>query len=119
MRILVVDDELGFGSLMGRVLRRLGHEALVFAHPVDAIDRMDETVDAVITDIDMPVMNGVELARTIRRMRSDIPIAFCTGSDPAEPALKEATQIGRVLPKVWTIEDVKATVAHLAAQRNK
>ncbi|MBI4509241.1 MAG: response regulator [Deltaproteobacteria bacterium] len=117
VRILVVDDERGFGSLLGRTLRRLGHEAVLAYHPFDAIEMLDPSVDAVITDIDMPNMDGVQLAQQIRRRFSDMPIAFCTGSDPEDSVVRKASEIGRVFPKIWTLDEVMVTVEELRKQR--
>lgn len=113
MKILVVDDEHSFGALLGHTLKRLGHKPVVTTHPEDALELLTPDVDAVITDIDMPVMTGVELAKAIRARRNEMPIAFCTGSAPEGRALREASEIGKVLPKVWTVADVKAVVEGL------
>lgn len=118
MRILVVDDELGFATLLGRTLRKLGHEALVSVHPLDAIQQLDGEIDALITDIDMPVMDGVQLAQVVRATKPDLPIAFCTGSDPAAEVVQRAAEIGTVLPKVWTIDEVMRAVERLRRQKH-
>lgn len=118
MKILVVDDEQGFGTLLGRALKRLGHQACVVCHPTDALEAFEGgSYDAVITDIDMPGMHGVELARRMRQLAGDLPIAFCTGSAPEDALVKQAETIGRVLPKVWTVADVKDVVADLSDKR--
>jgi len=118
MKILVVDDEQSFGALLGRVLRKLGHKTEVTCHPEDALERFRAGgFDAVITDIDMPGMSGVEFARVIRAMESELPIAFCTGSSPSDPVVRQAESIGRVLPKVWTVADVRAVVRDLTEAR--
>ena len=103
MKILVVDDEQSFGALLGHTLKRLGHKPVVATHPEDALELLTPDVDAVITDIDMPVMSGVELAQAIRAQYEEMPIAFCTGSAPEGRAVREAGEIGTVLPKVWTV----------------
>ncbi len=118
MKILVVDDEQSFGALLGRVLRKLGHKTEVTCHPADALERFRAGgFDAVITDIDMPGMSGVELARAIRTLESELPIAFCTGSAPSDSVIRQAESIGRVLPKVWTVADVRAVVRDLNESR--
>lgn len=119
MRILVVDDEAGFATLLGRTLRKLGHEAILAVHPVDALNQLDGEVDAVITDIQMPVMDGVQLAQRIRARDAEMPIAFCTGSDPSEDVVKKAQEIGFVLPKIWTIDEVMHTVERLRKLRRR
>lgn len=113
MHILVVDDEVAFAQLLGRSLRRLGHDATVAGHPEDALEIFrTSAVDAVITDIDMPSMSGLDLARTLRAERADVPIAFCTGSAQGT-ATNQASLIGAVLPKVWREADVRVLVERL------
>ncbi len=120
MKILVVDDEYSFGSLLSRALKRLGHQSSVVAHPADALETFrEDSFDAVITDIDMPDMNGVELATKLRDEHNDIPVAFCTGSDPGAKAMRDAKLIGEVLPKVWTVAQVKAVVDGLSSLSNQ
>jgi DNA-binding response OmpR family regulator len=116
MRILIIDDEQSLAALLGHTVKRLGHQPIVALHPHDALRLMSEDVDAVITDIDMPGMNGVDLARTLRNQHKHVPIAFCTGSDPDADTVIEASEIGRVLPKAWTVGDIKALLEELEAQ---
>jgi len=113
MRILVVDDEHGAGTLLGIALRRLGHEPLLALHPHDALAMFDAEIDAVITDLEMPQMNGVELARALRRQRAHIPLVFCTGSDGADALATEAAAISRVFPKRWNLDHVRTMLAAL------
>ena len=118
MTILVVDDEAAFGRLLARALRVLGHEVTVAVHPVDALELFEKgRFDAVITDIEMPMMNGIELARAMRGQCADIPIAFCTGSPPHDAPRRQASEIGRVLPKIWRLDDVRRVVGELFFQR--
>ncbi|RMH44033.1 MAG: response regulator [Deltaproteobacteria bacterium] len=117
MKILVVDDEHSFGRLLGHTLKRLGHKPVLATHPRDALDQLAPDIDAVITDIDMPEMSGVDLARAILARDEAMPIAFCTGSAPEGRARSEAAALGRVLPKVWTVADVKDVVEDLRRRR--
>ena len=119
MKILVVDDETAVGARLGHTLRKLGHVAQIAAHPGDALAMLDSDIDAVITDIHMPDMNGVELARAIRDLDNDMPIAFCTGSDPTDDVVAEAAAIGRVLPKVFTIGEVEDLVRDLSRRTTR
>jgi CheY-like chemotaxis protein len=118
MRILVVDDEQSFAGLLARALKRLGHTPIVATHPQDALRAtIDHEIDAVITDIDMPEMSGIDLALALRAEDPTMPIAFCTGSDDPE-VLAAAARIGRVLPKVWTVADVRELVKALEIERS-
>jgi CheY-like chemotaxis protein len=81
-RILVVDDEPDERFLVGRVLTREGHEVTVASNGAAALKAVKERPpDLVVTDIMMPVMDGLEL---IRRLRGDpltapIPILAASG----------------------------------------
>lgn len=113
MKILVVDDDPAAGNLLGLALRRAGHEAVVAVHPDDALDLFDADIDAMISDIEMPRMNGAELARQLRARRADLPIVFCSGSDPSDSAAAEAAAIGRVFPKRFSPSRVELLLDEL------
>jgi CheY-like chemotaxis protein len=113
MHILVVDDDEACARLLERALRRLGHDPVVALHPRDALELFHaQKFDAVITDIDMPTMSGIELARQIRA-ESDIPIAFCTGSARDQLSSGDARAIGTVFPKMSRDGDVARLVDDL------
>jgi CheY-like chemotaxis protein len=117
MRILVVDDDHSFASLLGRAIKRLGHIAMIVTHPDDAIEAFrDREIDAVITDIDMPGMSGIEMASTMRAEDPGLPLAFCSGTTD-KAVLAEAATLGRILPKVWTIADVRDLILLMERSR--
>jgi CheY-like chemotaxis protein len=81
-RILLVDDEEPL-AMMGEVLlRELGYEVTSRTSSGEALALFKNSpsrFDLVITDQTMPEMTGVELAKEIRGIRSDIPVILCTG----------------------------------------
>lgn len=81
-RILFVDDEKELAQLGQRLLIKKGYQVDFFtdstaAYEVFAAD--PQGFDLVITDQNMPGMNGIQLAGKILRLRPDIPILVCTG----------------------------------------
>ncbi len=120
MKILVVDDDASFGTLLRRALRRLGHATEVALHAEDALAMMaTDEFDAVITDLEMPVMNGVELARAIHAAAPAMPIAFCTRAGRDAPMVADAAALGHLLPKVWTVADVKSLIGVLEKRMSR
>ncbi len=66
-RIMVVDDSLTMRKVLGRLLERAGYEVLVAKDGMDAMQLLQETTpDVILTDIEMPRMDGFGLARNIR-----------------------------------------------------
>jgi two-component system, cell cycle sensor histidine kinase and response regulator CckA len=53
------------------------------AAALQVVYRLDGALSLVVTDIDMPVMDGLQFARALRRTEPRLPILFISGSDPA------------------------------------
>lgn len=74
MRILLADDHADVRSLVAEVLRDQGHDVLVFEDGRQALDgASSQHVDVLITDFDMPGLDGVELCRKLRLSRPRLP----------------------------------------------
>jgi chemosensory pili system protein ChpA (sensor histidine kinase/response regulator) len=66
-RVMVVDDSLTMRKVLSRLLEREGFEVIVAKDGIDAMQiLLDTTPDAILTDIEMPRMDGFALARNIR-----------------------------------------------------
>jgi CheY-like chemotaxis protein len=77
--ILVVDDEELVRNLVVSLLSKLGHSSITAVDGVDALDRMKgNKVDAVITDIKMPNMDGVALTVEMLKRFPGLPILVMT-----------------------------------------
>jgi CheY-like chemotaxis protein len=77
--ILVVDDEELVRNLIVSLLSKLGHSSITAVDGVDALDRMKKNkIDAVITDIKMPNMDGVALTIEILKRYPGLPILVMT-----------------------------------------
>jgi CheY-like chemotaxis protein len=78
--ILVVDDEELVRNLVVTLLSKSGHSSITAVDGVDALDRMKgNRIDAVITDIKMPNMDGVALTTEILKRYPGLPILVMTG----------------------------------------
>ncbi len=81
-RLLCVDDEPPIVEICRRSLEYLGYQVTTRTSSVEALELFrarPNDFDLVITDYTMPHMTGLELARKIRAVRSDIPVVLATG----------------------------------------
>jgi DNA-binding NtrC family response regulator len=77
--ILVVDDEESIRNIIVTLLSKLGHSCVTAINGVDALDKMKgNKVDAVVTDIKMPEMDGITLASEILNQYPGLPIMVMT-----------------------------------------
>ena len=66
-KVLIVDDSVSIRQMIGFALRRGGYEVIEAENGCDALDKLaTATVDLVLTDLNMPEMDGVALIRTLR-----------------------------------------------------
>jgi CheY-like chemotaxis protein len=80
--VLVVDDEECVAAFVRVVLERRGYGVLTASGGRQAFDickNPEVSLDLVITDIEMPSMNGAELAACIADLRPHLPVVFMTG----------------------------------------
>jgi len=81
-RILLVDDEELLARALTQLLERLGYRVTASFSSIEALDCFRQTpldFDLVITDFTMPHMTGLDLAKNIKNLRSDIPIILSSG----------------------------------------
>lgn len=93
-KVLVVDDDPVVGASIDRVLSPKGFAVISTTDGQAALDRIaKEDYDVVYTDIKMPGMNGLEVARRIKASRPWLPVVIITGYGSADNEL-EARDIG-------------------------
>ncbi|HPR56207.1 MAG TPA: response regulator [Deltaproteobacteria bacterium] len=81
-RILLVDDEAAVLNVTKKILEKMGYQVTALSDSVRALDlfRNDPCrFDLVITDVEMPVLTGDELARRIMEIRLGMPVILYTG----------------------------------------
>lgn len=81
MTIIVVDDDVSVGSVVTEYLEAFGAEVALCEDPHDALDAVEEdpgSWSAVVTDYDMPGLNGGALVEAIRKVDADVPIVMVT-----------------------------------------
>ena len=78
-RVLVVDDHAQARESTADVLRHAGHEAICCSSAIEALRRIEQThFDVIITDLQMPGMNGLELIRSLQQRQVDAQVVMVT-----------------------------------------
>ena len=107
LRILVVDDDPFVRDMMGMILEAAGHEIITAESGEDALEKfLKEGVQLIVSDMNMPGMNGLDLIMKIRASGSDVPVVMLTGNDEISLA-RDAVKAGAndYLVKDEKIED--------------
>lgn len=120
-RILIADDEDAMRTLVARAVALDGHETMTAADGGEALDLLvaeDGKFDLLLTDIKMPMMDGIALALAAARDYPDLPILLMTGyADQRERASGLEAIIHDVVTKPFSMADIRAAVAGALASR--
>jgi two-component system cell cycle response regulator CpdR len=113
-RILIAEDEEALRVLCARALLSDGHEVKTACDGTDALDllgRENGRFDLLLTDIRMPVMDGIALALGVARDHPDVTILLMTGyADQRERAHGLNAIIHDVISKPFTVTTLRAAV---------
>ncbi len=79
--ILVVDDDAPVRLLVSCILNQAGYDVVIASDGIDAMMRIDGGChfDLLLTDLAMPVIDGIKLAAHVSRARPGTPVAFMSG----------------------------------------
>jgi CheY-like chemotaxis protein len=116
-RILLVDDEETVRGFLKRGLELDGHAITTAIDGADALDRLTEedgAFDLLLTDIRMPIMDGIALALAAKRDYPGLTILLMTGfADQRERARGLQAIVADVLTKPFSLADLRATVTRV------
>jgi EAL domain-containing protein (putative c-di-GMP-specific phosphodiesterase class I) len=87
--VLIVDDDETVRTVVGRVLSKAGFKVEAACDALHALDALRSTrhFDAILTDLQMPRIDGIEFMRMIRRIDLDVPVIVLTGNPSLESAV--------------------------------
>lgn len=112
--VLVVDDDSAVRDLTSAVLERSGYSVIRAEDGEDAVRQFESRVgeiQLVVTDVNMPNMDGGTLIQALRRLRPDIAIVAISGMDPGRPTSKgPPPEASAFLLKPYSIESLLAAV---------
>jgi two-component system cell cycle response regulator CpdR len=118
-RILLAEDDDSMRGFLERALAKAGYEVVAFANGKEAYERLkEEPFTLLLTDIVMPQMDGIELARLATELDPDLKVMFITGFaavtlNTSEHVLKNA----RVLSKPFHLKDLVREIDRLLGPR--
>jgi CheY-like chemotaxis protein len=122
-RILVAEDEDPLRALVARAITDLGHTVVTAFDGADALDivtRENGSFDLLLTDIRMPLMDGIALALSVARDHPQIIILLMTAyADQRERASNLEALIHDVVLKPFTLAELKTAVADALTEGSK
>ncbi|KAA0072675.1 response regulator [Tardiphaga sp. P9-11] len=122
-RILIADDEESMRLLVGRAIAMDGHEIVTAEDGAEALEILTDqqgAFDLLLTDIKMPVMDGIALALATARDFPELTILLMTGyADQRERATGLNAIVHDVVTKPFSVADIRTAVADALAVKNK
>jgi sigma-B regulation protein RsbU (phosphoserine phosphatase) len=90
IKTLIVDDDSFVRDMLGMILQSSDYEVVTAENGADALEKFkaDAGIDLIISDMNMPGMNGLELIKAIRDGGSDVPIIILTGNNEISIAIE-------------------------------
>ena len=118
LNVLYLDDDSSVLLLVKRLLERQGHKVTCFVDPREAISALQNAPDTfhlVVTDYNMPGMQGLEVAREIRRICPGMPVAVTSGFIDEELRAGAARNgVCELVAKPFAIKELYAVVQRMA-----
>lgn len=118
-KILITEDEGSLRSFVARALRLDGHETHEAADGAEGLEKLQEhNFDLLLSDIRMPVMDGIELAHRAASQFPDMRILLMTGyAEQRERADDLMEKVVDVVSKPFALPDIRMAVARALAAR--
>jgi CheY-like chemotaxis protein len=120
-KVLIADDEDSMRQLVARAIAMDGHQTVTAQDGAEALDiltREDGKFDLLLTDIQMPVMDGIALALSAARDFPDLTILLMTGfADQRERASNLNALVHDVVTKPFSVADIRTAVADALAAK--
>lgn len=120
-KVLIADDEDSMRELVARAIAMDGHEIVTAQDGAEALEiltREDGAFDLLLTDIQMPVMDGIALALSAARDFPQLTILLMTGfADQRERASNLNALVHDVVTKPFSVGDIRTAVADALAAK--
>jgi two-component system, cell cycle response regulator CpdR len=122
-RVLIADDEDSMRALVSRAVAMDGHDIVTAqdgAEALEILSRQPGAFDLLLTDIQMPVMDGIALALTVARDFPELTILLMTGfADQRERASGLDAIVHDVVTKPFSVAGIRTAVADALAAKKR
>lgn len=118
MNILVVDDDPLAAAMVAAVLEGLGHSVLQAENAIDAAEQLNahSNIALVVSDMNMPMVSGIDLFRELRAQGNLLPFILLTGDAP-EGLLAQEPRLDACLTKDFSLDEaLPQVIAQVLAQ---
>jgi CheY-like chemotaxis protein len=114
-QLLVVDDDKAMQEVLSRALSSMGHDVTLAGNGLEAMALfLTGSYDLVMTDFQMPLMNGWALSRLIKEQSPTTPVIVVTGLCDDQHLEKLNTKcVDAVIQKPFKLEEIEQTVKRL------
>ncbi|XUM23040.1 response regulator [Bradyrhizobium oligotrophicum S58] len=120
-RVLIADDEDSMRTLVARAIAMDGHDIVTAQDGAEALDiltRENGAFDLLLTDIQMPIMDGIALALSAARDFPDLTILLMTGFAHQRERASNLSAIAHdVITKPFSVADIRTAVADALASK--
>ncbi|MFH2093040.1 MAG: HD domain-containing phosphohydrolase [Pseudomonadota bacterium] len=119
IKVLIVDDEEGILDVTEGYFQRKGYEVYTAANGIEALEILNRvTIECVFTDINMPRMDGLELAERIRHIENTLPVVVMTGYPSLENSIQTLKNgVVDYLIKPVNLEQMELTLKRILRER--
>lgn len=114
VKILLVEDNYDFGNILKNGLKELNPEYIIElrCNGLEALNIIkDFQPDIIVSDVSMPVMDGIEMVKNIRKFDGNIPILFTSGLTSSQDVLNGfKIGINNYIKKPFTVQELNAYI---------
>ncbi|MGC2085614.1 MAG: response regulator [Bradyrhizobium sp.] len=120
-RVLIADDEESMRTLVARAIAMDGHDIVTAQDGAEALEILTQesgAFDLLLTDIQMPIMDGIALALSAARDFPELTILLMTGFAHQRERASNLTAIAHdVITKPFSVADIRTAVADALASK--
>ena len=119
-KILLAEDDNDMRRFLVKALEKAGYQVLSYDNGASAYDRLrEEPFSLLLTDIVMPEMDGIELARRATELDPDLKVMFITGFAAVSLRAEENVPQAKLLSKPFHLKDLVREVDNMFGRADR